>query len=469
MGLLGPRSAKGLYRGDAPVSIPGEHGRPPQPYRGPGYSDYTAHSAARAAYGAGQRPVGGANRTTGTAHRSADGVHPTVGPRAARPTTVNTMHSSRGTPPIGILGTKPGRRPDARPSGSGRGAGIFAIIILIMILFAVFSSSTKNLFENLFSSATPESATVTAMHTAPPDTVPALSARDTATVTIHNHRMDVAVLWAEVQPRAGWLADDAATHPYLVLAVHIDSLASDADPVTVTPAMWQIATADGSWLPATPSDSFMPALAHNPVIAGETAIGLVAFDLAAADAGAGDSGASGPDASLGDATPATVTAALTPNTHDEPVAQWQLTSDEVSTGTGTIGEPVTSVLARPGFSITLTNPRIATTADAEVYGAPSSGRLLVIDVRLYGLQGVPLDAGTISSNNFRFVPGDGSAPIKPTPAMMNDVMTTVTITGDDRPQLTRIAFDTAASTGRVEWVDDAGRILLSWPLTLADS
>ncbi len=306
----------GLYRGDAPVSVPGVGDQAPSPYRTPSESDPP-------------RPV------ESPAHRwdPPGGAPPgsAAGPLPVMP-----------GPPAGVVMV------DARRAGARRrpaaGCGLIVVLVVAvvtgLVVFAAVRSGPSTI-------ADPQ---------VPATEVGAVDVP--VTVTYDGASLRMTVTGVQAQPGSGW--DQPTGEPTLLVSMAIERVDDGSAAVFLPFVDWTfLPTGGGAPADVDIVSGFEPDLTSVSLDAGGSTAGYLAFTTGA---GAGRLQLAGRWSD------------------DPPLAAWDLTAGPAVAAAGSVGVPVRPQIGLPPFTVTLDSTAWADRTLADAWQPPASGSFLVADL-----------------------------------------------------------------------------------------
>lgn len=221
MGLFGGNPDKGLYTGDAPVSMPGRGGQPPQRYAGSQRIDHDDH--------------------------------------AVRP-------SQRDAAP-GIIAARP------KKSGSGTAVVVLFFLGILVAGFVMFAQSSTE------KSASPDQAVteVVGGDSGDADTVERRAMTESATVTYFDATFAITPKAAFAQPGRGYADATPDDEPELLISTGIQRLDDGSKPTGPTVFNWKFDTPDGVTIDAEIVPTYYPKLDVVSLAGGESDSGYLVF------------------------------------------------------------------------------------------------------------------------------------------------------------------------------------------------
>lgn len=249
---------------------------------------------------------------------------------------------------------------------------------------------------------------------------------------------EITVFGAEQQIGDGWGHDQPGGRATLVVDAQIARTDGGTEPIRFTGWNWSVVDSTGDRTSGSIISHFEPSLDDPDLVGGQTVRGYVAFDTAMTRAAL--SVADGPAGSG--------------------LATWQITASTPRPVDGVIGEPARAELSRPGFAVTVGEPAILAAGDPGVRGSPDSGRYLVLHAEFAALPGTQGHLGIVDRERFVFVP-DGEPAIFPSFGGVVDSLSIVSVDAAE-PEMAALAFDTSATSGRLELRDGAGQAIVIW-------
>jgi len=400
VGLWGRRkNAEGLYVGDAPVSAPGVDGAAPTAYLAPGSAG-----------------VGDSAAT------------PTRGPDVSLMTPGYQAEAPVAQPPTTeIPAVKPPVARGRRRSVRGCLVGVVALAVAIgAVAYLVMKVATA--VDTAIGSHGPSRTPVTATPLGEP-----------VAVDYGGGRFEVTVFGATAQPGQAWSQAYRGDKPQLVVDAQLHRIDPGTDTIRVLGWDWSVASAGNDTSDGVSGDiisSFEPSLEGPDLAGGDTVRGFLTFDTAMKAA----------------------TLSLRDGPTSSALATWQLTADTPDVAAGTVGVPLQPEISRPGFTVTIDDPR---TVDDGIV-APESGRYLLMDLTVTPNPGVGSSLGLVDAASFVFVAEDGSE----VPSEFGAVDGGLTVLLIDQHQSSGavLAFDTVASAGTLQMRDVAGRTIATWQI-----
>ncbi len=465
MGLFSrKKDAEGLYTGDAPVSAPGLDGEAPGAYIRPdssGYADPAATWAGTAvpyppetaspgvaSYPSGPQPIGSPPAAPGMTPPPAGRIPPAApGAGGLDAATVarlqQVMGQSRSVPvAAGNLDPETAARVQKALAGmSKRGGKLGCVLLAIPLLGAAVGIGAA-----VYAAVHATSAVDGAISAIAPDGSGAPDGRNIGVTTLGepvsirtaDAAYDITVFGAEAQTGGGWGYDSAGSSAVLVVDAQITRTDTGADPVGFTGWNWSVVGTGGDRVTGNIISHFLPSLDGPELVGGQTARGYVTFDTAVTT------------------TPLTVAGGPA----GAGLATWQLTASTPRPVDGVIGEPARAELSRPGFTVKIGVAEVVATDDPRIGYRPQSGQYLVLPVEFAGVDGTQGHLGTVDSNRFVFVP-DAAPALQPTFGGVDDAFSFVSLDAAT-PGQGSLAFDTAATTGRLDLRDQADRAIITW-------
>ncbi len=399
----------GIYRGDAPVLLPGQDGDAPT------------------AYVSGSAPSG---------PTAPDGpwATPPPTPEWAPPVDWPSPPHPGGAPPGAVGGYFPAP-PHAPPGPTERtvrrvGLGCF-VVVAVFVLLSITAAALA-IFA-LIRSAQPEPSDPG------PDTavgvvdVPLL-------VRFGDKDLDITIGGVQSQPGAGWGFPSATSKPHLVIATTIQPNGAAADRTTIPFVYWTFTPDDGS--PALTLDiisGFEPSIVTATVGPEQAESGYLAFETASMSG----------------------TLSLSDGYLDPPVASWALTATPAGPVTGSTGVAVQAQIGKPPFTVTLGATNWIDGTGQDVRQPPATGSYLIADLTIAATGSG--SSGIIDQELFVFVPAGGQ-PVPPVGSgVVNGTTSIASVSGASSTQF-RVAFDAPVGAGTLELRDNAGRTMIQWPV-----
>lgn len=403
----------GLYRGDAPVLMPGVDGGAPTAYVS---GSRPSSSPAPDVSWTQQPPPPPSNGWAPPTGQPGPGPDPTF----------------FGGPPTGAFGGYAPAAPHAAPGSTERvvrrvGLGCFAAVAIITL------SSVAAIGLVIFSTVRSSSPDVVD----PPATV--VGAVDVPVVVRYNDAdLRITIGGAQGQPGAGW--GSSSTTPNLVIAATLQPTGAPTDRVTIPFVYWRFAPDDGSpEVTLNIISGFEPSIVTSSLTPEQVEAGYLAFETAA--------------------TSGTLT--LQSGYIDPPLVSWQLTANPAVPITSSPGVPVRGQIGLPPFTVTLAGINWVDGANELIRQPPGSGSYLVADLTIASTG--EDSSGIIDQGLFVFIPGSGQPVAPVSSGAVQDTTSIASVSGGSTTGF-RVAFDIPAEPGTLEMTDDAGRTMIQWPV-----
>lgn len=467
MGLFSrKKDAEGLYIGDAPVSAPGLDGEAPGAYirpddAGSGYPGtastwadtavpYPSETASPgvASYPSGPQPIGAPPTVPGMTPPPPGPTSPAApgagGLDAASVAGLRQVIGQRRSAPVaaGDLDPETAARVQQALAGmSGRGRRLGCVLLAVPLLGAAVGIGAA-----IYAAVHATSAVDGAISAIQPGGSGAPGGRHLGVTTLgepvsirtSDAAYDITVFGAETQAGGGWGYDSAGGSAVLVVDAQITRTDTGADPVEFTGWNWSVVDTGGDRVTGNIISHFLPSLDGPELVGGQTARGYVTFDTAV--------------------TTTSLTVAGGPA--GAGLATWQLTASTPRPVHGAVGEPARAELSRPGFTVTIDVAEVVAKDDPRIGYRPNSGQYLVLPVEFAGVDGTQGHLGTVDSDRFVLVP-DAAPALQPTFGGVDDAFSFVSLDAA-APEKGSLAFDTTATTGRLELRDQADRAIITW-------
>ena len=412
-----------LYRGDAPVLMPGTDGEAPTAY----VQDFPPGSS--------PSPDGDWAAPRPSHSPPSDGPWATPPPPAGwAPSADRQPPSPPGGPPGAVGGYLPAPQ-HAIPGPTERNVRRLGLgcVAIVAIFFLLTIAGLALAFFALVRSAQPE------LPASGPDAV--VGTVDVPlSVRFDDTDLQITIEGAQSQPGAGWRSPSDGAPPNLVIATTIQSTGATAGRTTIPFVYWSFTPDDGS-----------PALTLNIISGFEPSIVTASLGPEQAESGY-----------LAFETASTAgTLSLTDGYGDPPVASWELTATPAGTVTGSTGVPVQAQIGKPPFTVTLAAIGWADVTSGDVRQPPTTGSYLIADLTIASTGSGP--SGIIDQELFVLVPADGQ-PVPPVgPGAVTGTTSITSVSGGSSTGF-RVAFDTPVGAGTLEMRDNAGRTMIQWPV-----
>lgn len=397
-----------LYRGDAPVLMPGVDGDAPT------------------AYVSGSRPS--SSPAPDMSWTDPRGPHAQPIPDWAPP----TGHPVAGPPPAVFGGYAPAA-PHAPPDSAERvvrriGLGCFAVVAIITLL----SIAGIGLF--IFSAVRSSIPDI-----GDPATATAVGTVDVPVVVRYDDTdLQITVGGAQSQPGAGW--GSSSTEPNLVIAATLRQTGVTTDRVTIPFVYWSFAPDDGSpEVTLNIISGFEPSIVTSSLTPEQVEAGYLAFETAATSG----------------------TLSLKGGYLDPPLASWRLSANPAVAITGSPGVPVRAQVGLPPFAVTLDATIWVDGASEVSRQPPAAGSYLIADLTIASTG--EDSSGIIDQDLFVFIPASGQPVAPVTSGAVQDTTSIAAVSGGSTAGF-RVAFDVPVGPGSIEMRDQAGRTMIRWPV-----
>lgn len=428
MGLFGGRD-DGLYRGDAPVSVPGAGGSGPRPYD-------TSAASVRASDRSGIGAAADAERELRQSRRRSRQTARTEA-RAMRP-------AGSANVPMGVVSKK--------TSSAGTWIGFGALLVVILAAALVVRSdwwSDRPATVDVSGPPAGDPDAAGLVPDPPEEVSPAIdvdvsgdddvSADDGLVLDYDGAELRFVVWIGALHGHGTWAAASPATTPSLVVEVDITRLDGGAEPVTLDEWNWRVDTPGGPGAWPTTVAGASPSLVGATLASGDTASGYLTFPVGSPD----------------------VTLVFTEGLAGDDLATWEFTAWSPEVIDAASGDAIRPEVGQPPFRVTVTGAQSTAAADPR-FGWPSqSGRYLTFTLDIDVDDDAAGLAGFLSTDNFSFVTDDGQH-LDPVYGVTEDGLRQIVL--EPRASTTaEISFDSDAVAGVLELRDGAGTLAVRWP------
>lgn len=460
MGLFGrKKDEQGLYTGDAPVSAPGFDGAEPGAYTGGQFRDSSVSAPPPVAAPGPYPAPGGPAPDYGMSHGSTTNPPGPSSPQdvlQGLPPRVQQVIGEFMTPQQGQrvvagqgLDPATAARVQQQLSQAGRkvsklGCLLIAIPILGALVgagFAVYAAvhATSSVQDAIDGAISGLNSTAAAAPDGRDLGVTALG--EPVSIQTEDASYDLTVFGAETQIGGGWGYVNAGDHQVLVVDAQITRTDTGAEPIEFTGWNWSVVGTDRKQVSGDIISHFAPSLDGPELIGGQSARGYVVFDTSL------------------------TTAILT--VRDGPagsaLAAWQISATTPAMVDGVFDEPARAEISRPGFTVTIGAPEVITADDPRVGHPPTSGQYLAFPVTFAGVPGTSGNLGNVDKDAFVLKP-DGAPAMFAEFSGVDGSFSFVSIDAAE-PEQGYLAFDTAATSGRLELRNGADKPVITWTVT----
>ena len=405
-----------FYTGDAPVSQPGQDGQAPTVYVSGGRASPPAPEPA-----------------------TAPGYPP---PGYPPPGYAPPGYPPPGTQPPPDFQLPPGHQhaystvdTSAATARSVRrfGFGCLGIVVVVVLLalgiagFAIFRSAQS--FRDTFSGPADAKREVVVGSIDVP-----------LTFAYGDTDLRVTVTGAQSQPDAGWSYSSPDGTPNLVVSATLQQLDTGRGQLAIPFVHWHFTPADGSApVGVNIISGFEPSIVTATLAPGVPDGGYLVFETPAISG----------------------TLTLEEAFGSGPVASWPITASTATTLTGTAGQPVRAQIGLPPFTVTLNAATRAEAGSELVRTAPGNGGYLVADLTITSV--ADASSGIIDAESFVFVASDGTQSYPVSSGAVTNTTSIGSVSGGASTPFV-VAFDVPAGPGALQFRDDGGTVMISWPI-----
>lgn len=426
------RDAVGLYRGDAPASMPGLNGEPPSAYR----RSSSALQTPSAGY-----PTS-SDYPTSPGYQTSSSAHPTSGYQ---------QPPVYGGPPAGVMHS------DSRQTNSVIGVFVTLIVVIVVgVMFVIGGMVDDDLPradvvvtvqdvpapEIDADIADPDIAHVSGLPDWLADAVLA-EPGESVIVDTSDASFQLAVMWSEYQSGGSWGSTNSAAE-HVIAAVEITRIDDAAGSASLAGWNWAVSAHDGEPVTGDLITQFRPALSDARLSAGETAQGFVSFPTSDDVTWIGVAG------SIAEVDAAQAAWPLTPHTPGEVSAD--------------VGERVWAELGRPPFGVLIDDPTVLAAGDPLLVSEPTSGSFLTVRVAFAPLGGAQHGLGVVDASNFTFVADGTSTEVSPTAFALDGAASAFWVRAGEATD-GYLAFDTGAASGDLLLRDAQDRVVIRWAVS----